>query len=248
MANAPRALTAAQRPIAAVAVSGKLAAGQLVQLKAAGSAAAGSHTISSFAWSNVAGPSLAIQNANTDTASVTLPSCGLSTLALTVTDDAGRQDTAQVVVGPTSVTTTAPAQAGPISCSTAPPAIQVEVCPASAAVQAKVGTQAFVASVANSADTNVIWEVNGIDGGNAQVGTISSTGVYSAPAKVPSVGIQVTAVSAADSSAQSSAQLTITSPPPKSGGGGLDWVTLLVAAAAACRGLRFTAAKHPRAS
>jgi len=57
----------------------------------------------------------------------------------------------------------------------------------------------------------------------------------------------VTAVSATDSLAQSSAQLTITSPPPKSGGGGLDWVTLLVAAAAACRGLRFTAATHPRA-
>jgi serine protease len=249
MANAPRAVTAAARPIAAVAVSGKLSAGQLVQLKASGSAAAGSHTISSYAWSNLAGPSLAIQNASTDTASVTLPSCGLSTLAVTVTDDAGRQDTAQLVVGPTSVTTTAPAQAGQMACSAAASAPQLEVCPSTATVQAKNGTQAFVATVANSADTSVIWEVNGIDGGNAQVGTISSTGVYSAPAKVPSVSIQVTAVSAADSSAQSSAQLTITAPPSTGGGGGgLDWVTLLVVAAAACRGLRVAAVTRPRAS
>jgi serine protease len=242
MANASGALTAALRPIAAVAVSGTLSAGQIVQLKATGSAAAGTHTINAYAWSNTGGQSLAIQNANTDTASVTLPSCGLSTVALTVTDDAGRQDTAQMVVSPTAVTTTAPAQAGQAACSVAAPAVQVEVCPATVSVQTNA-TQTFVATVVNTTNTSVSWQVNGTPGGNATVGTISSSGVYTAPANVPAVEVTVSAVSAADNTVQSTAQLSVTAPPGTGGGGGaLDWLTLLLGAAALVgRGRRATA-------
>ena len=38
----------------------------------------------------------------------------------------------------------------------------------------------------------VIWSVNGIPGGNSDIGTVSSTGVYTAPAIVPLPNNQVT--------------------------------------------------------
>jgi serine protease len=243
MANAPGALAAALRPIAAVAVPASVSPGQVVQLKAAGSAAVTGHTLSTFGWSNAGGLNLTIQNANTSTASVTLPSCGLATVALTVTDDAGRQDTAQVVIGPTSVTTSAPASAGQTACSVTPPPVQVALCPASVSVQAGGGTQSFAATLANTSDTSVVWQVNGIDGGNATVGTISSSGVYTAPASMPASGaVTVTALSAADNSASASVKITITAPPGSGGGGGtLDWLTLLGAACAVvCRRARKT--------
>ena len=44
----------------------------------------------------------------------------------------------------------------------------------------------------------VIWSVNGIPGGNAEVGTISSTGLYTAPAIVPLPNNQVTIGSSAE--------------------------------------------------
>lgn len=237
MANAPGALAAALRPIAAVAVPASVSPGQVVPLKATGSAAVTGHTLSTFGWSNAGGLNLPIENANTSTASVTLPSCGLATVALTVTDDAGREDTAQVVISPTSVTTTAPASAGQTACSVIPPPVQVALCPASVSVQAGAGPQSFAATLANTTDTSVVWQVNGIDGGNASVGTISSSGVYTPPASMPASGtVTVTAESAADNSAMASAKLTITPPPGSGGGGGaLDWLMLLGAACAAVR-------------
>ena len=59
------------------------------------------------------------------------------------------------------------------------------MCPATDSVQAG-GTATLTATVANTANAAVAWEVNGLVGGNATVGTITSAGVYSAPASVPS--------------------------------------------------------------
>jgi hypothetical protein len=62
------------------------------------------------------------------------------------------------------------------------------------------------------------------------VGTISASGVYTAPASVPSPAtVTVTAVSVQDPTKMASAQVTITAPPPPSGGGGgaLDLLGLL---------------------
>ncbi len=100
-------------------------------------------------------------------------------------------------------------------------------------ILATSGTQSFTASLANTSDTNVTWEVNGIPGGNASVGTISSTGVYSAPGSVPPGGmVTVSAVAAADNAASASAQLTINAAAGSGGGGGaLDWLLLGGAAA-----------------
>jgi serine protease len=238
MASASGAVAAALRPIAAVAVPSSVTAGQIVQLKAGGSAAAANHTLATFGWTHTGGESLTIQNANTETASVTVPACGLSTLTLTVTDNAGLQDTAQVVVSPAAVTTTAPAAAGVTACSNTPPAIEVAVCPASAAVKTGA-TQTLTATLANTTDTAVTWQVNGVDGGNSVIGTVSSTGVYTAPSSVPAGGsVTVSAVSVADGSAMGSTQLTVTSPSGSGGGGGggaFDWLTVLLGGAAVAR-------------
>lgn len=42
-------------------------------------------------------------------------------------------------------------------------------------------SQQFTASVFGLQDTSVTWSVNGLDGGNSQIGTISTMGLYSAP-------------------------------------------------------------------
>src|SRR5665213_3313502 len=47
------------------------------------------------------------------------------------------------------------------------------------------GSVQFSASVQNSAD-GVLWQVNAVSGGNNAVGTISPSGLYTAPAIVPS--------------------------------------------------------------
>ncbi len=228
MANAPGALTAALRPIAAVAVPASVTAGQIVTLDGSGSGAADGHTVSSYQWSPVSGGlTLSITGAATSKASVTAPSCGVGTVALTVTDDAGRTDTANVVITPGSATTSAPAAAGQSACSTTAPAVTVAVCPASDSVQTG-RTATLTATLANTTNSAVTWEVNGVAGGNATVGTITSAGVYSAPASVPSpASVTITAVSAADASATGSAQLTITAPPGSGGGGACDCLTLL---------------------
>jgi hypothetical protein len=60
----------------------------------------------------------------------------------------------------------------------------VTVSPATANVQE--GTQQqFTATVNNTSDNNVTWQVNGVTGGNTSTGTISSTGLYTAPSVIP---------------------------------------------------------------
>jgi serine protease len=221
MANAPGALKAALRPITAVAVPAMVAAGQNVTLSGTGSAAACGHTIVGYAWTNVGNSTNAIQGANTASATVVAPASGSFTVRLTVTDDAGRTDTADVVLSSTAATTTALASANNGTCPVPPPAITVSLTPASASVQAGTGTQGFIATVANTANMVVTWQVNGVAGGNSTVGTITAAGLYTAPMTVPSVAtVTVVAVSAADSTRSGSAQVTITAPPSAPGSGG----------------------------
>ena len=60
----------------------------------------------------------------------------------------------------------------------------VTVSPATANVQ-EASQQQFTATVTNTTDTAVTWQVNGVTGGNATVGTINSSGLYTAPAAIP---------------------------------------------------------------
>lgn len=73
-------------------------------------------------------------------------------------------------------------------------------------------TQSFAADVTNTGNTAVTWSVNGVVGGNSAVGTISATGLYVAPADLPSnATVTIAAVSMADPTKSGSAQLTVTS-------------------------------------
>jgi hypothetical protein len=73
-------------------------------------------------------------------------------------------------------------------------------------------TQQFTATVKGTSNTAVTWSVNGVSGGNSTVGTISSTGLYTAPQDLPNPAIvTIQATSQASSSVSGSAPLTITS-------------------------------------
>jgi len=90
--------------------------------------------------------------------------------------------------------------------------VAISVLPLSATLQVG-GTQQFVATVSNSSNTAVNWQVNGISGGNASVGTISPGGLYSAPPSIPSTGaVTVTAASAADNTKTATASVSIQDP------------------------------------
>jgi hypothetical protein len=109
---------------------------------------------------------------------------------------------------------------GLVSPAPTPPAqVTISVNPASATPYPD-GVVAFSASVQNASATAVIWQVNNVTGGTAATGTITPTGVYTAPAQTPDhPAMMVTAVLQADSTKTASASVTIQS---------LDTVTHLV--------------------
>jgi len=150
-----------------------------------------------------------IASDGTYTAPSTLPSAGVVTIAAVYQSDSSVQGIARV----TFITPT------------------ITVSPASISVQTGA-TQTFTASVSGSSNTAVTWQVNGVVGGSATTGTISTAGVYTAPSNVPSAPtVTITAIPAADTALTATSSVTITAP-PKSGGGALDVVTLLAMAAA----------------
>ena len=91
------------------------------------------------------------------------------------------------------------------------PSIFVNVTPNP--VNVAVGTgQQFTAAVTGTSNTAVTWYVNGVQSGNSTVGTISTTGLFQAPAAIPSPAtVTIAAISQADSTTSGSAQATIVS-------------------------------------
>jgi hypothetical protein len=96
---------------------------------------------------------------------------GTSTFGFTVTDAAGKTASTSL----------------PLTISAPGASVAVSVTPATAALNSGV-TQQFSASVSGTTNTGVTWWVNGIQGGNSTAGTISASGLYTAPATVPSGG------------------------------------------------------------
>jgi serine protease len=243
MASAVGALAAAERPIAALAVPSSVAAGALLTLSGAGSAAACGRTLADYSWTVLGGPG-AVSSTTGPTTTVFAPATGTLVVRLTVTDDAARTDSALVTITATSAATTAPASAGASACLAAvaaPPPVSVAVAPASAQV-ATLATRSFAATVANASDTRVTWQVDGVTGGNATLGTISPSGLYTAPAVVPTTAtVTVTARSNEDATATGTATVTIAAAPPvtPSGGGGgggqVGWLGLIALLGAAVR-------------
>lgn len=86
--------------------------------------------------------------------------------------------------------------------------IAVAVVPSSATVPLG-DTQQFAATVTGTGNPSASWLVNNVVGGNSTVGTISSAGLYQAPASLPSSAVTVTAVSNANGATSASAAVTL---------------------------------------
>jgi YD repeat-containing protein len=114
------------------------------------------------------------------------------------------------LTGPIAVTT-------PLGSATSPEPFTVlgvvTISPTSA-VLFPTQTQQFGASVGGTSTPSVTWSVNGVVGGTATLGTISSTGFYTAPTAVPSSPtLAVTATNTDDPSFFDSATVVIVAPP-----------------------------------
>jgi len=73
-------------------------------------------------------------------------------------------------------------------------------------------TLQITADVSGSSNTALTWQVNGHDGGNSTVGTISSNGLYRPPATVPSPSeVTVTAISKANTNDEANLSIVIVS-------------------------------------
>jgi hypothetical protein len=90
-----------------------------------------------------------------------------------------------------------------------PPTVTVTIQPTSASLFLGQ-TQAFQATVAGDANTNVTWQVNGVVGGSTATGTISSVGLFTAPPILPpSASVTVTAVSQVNPKDSTSVTVTL---------------------------------------
>ena len=92
-------------------------------------------------------------------------------------------------------------------------AVVVSVSPHSAS-KFPAEQQQFTASVSGTSNTQVTWQVNGATGGSPSVGTVDSTGLYTAPSVVPTpnLPIAVSAISQADVMKSDTAMVTIKAP------------------------------------
>src|SRR5271168_2270075 len=65
--------------------------------------------------------------------------------------------------------------------------------------QTRIGTTAqFTATVTGASSSAVTWQVNGVAGGSSTTGTISTSGLYTAPSSLPSPNtVTISAISPA---------------------------------------------------
>lgn len=126
-----------------------------------------------------------------------------------------------IVASPTRLETAVPAGAGtgpirvtaPLGTATSPQPFTVlgvlTVSPTTASVPAGA-TQQFQAAEGETPTTNVRWAVNGVTGGDSQVGTISEEGLYTAPRGAAlEFTVEVTATHKDDATLVASATVTI---------------------------------------
>ena len=75
------------------------------------------------------------------------------------------------------------------------------------------GTVQYTATVTGLTNTTVTWSVNSVKGGNATYGTITTAGLYTAPAAIPANGITVTAL-ASDNKTSATVYVAVEPPGP----------------------------------
>ena len=98
-----------------------------------------------------------------------------------------------------------------------PPAVSITISAPTATVQttgyndANANTFQFTATVQNATDKTVTWDVNGLPAGapDSGLGTISASGLYTAPMMIPNGSIQVHATANADTTKSASATITL---------------------------------------
>jgi hypothetical protein len=94
--------------------------GSSITLDASGSAAACNHQVVSYSWATTSGTNAGgIAGANTAVATIVAPQQTSYVVTVTVTDEVGKTDTADITVGSTALSTAAPATAGTNACLTA---------------------------------------------------------------------------------------------------------------------------------
>ena len=126
----------------------------------------------------------------------TSPAAG--TYSMTVTNPDGKvSNSASLVV--TANTTTVTATVTPTSVSIASGA-----------------SQGFVATVTNTTNTGVSWYVNNILGGNSTVGTVTASGLYTAPYVSTATTVSVSAISVANPAVKAVASASIQATTTKS--------------------------------
>ena len=127
-----------------------------------------------------------------------------------------------VSVTPSRVVATVPAAAttGPVtittptgSATTATPftLVGVRITPASATIKFGESVQFTAEVLPSTLDQDVVWTVNDVAGGNATVGTISTTGLYTAP-NVRHFSVTIRATSVAESARFAEASVRVSDP------------------------------------
>lgn len=192
-------------PAAAAGVDQIVAPGASVTLNGGGSKAFNSKTISSYMWSQTAGPTVTLNNANTASASFTAPATGTLTFRLQVTDSAAKTgtDLASVRVNSAPVLAAAPA-----------------------ARSASVGETVTFSVSATDVDGDLVTYVAGA-ASTVPLSTLAPSGIFSWNTSGYAAGTYTLAYFATDGLSQSSTQtVTITltggsaANPPIGGGGG----------------------------
>ncbi len=228
LADALGAVNEALRPIAAIAATGTIAAGQPVALSAAGSAAACGHSLASYAWSIVGSPPGTPSLSATSGPATSLnaaPSSGTISVQLVVTDAQGLSDTATIAVG-ASIVSGALASAGLTACPAAVtppvPTVTISIAPSPISV-GQSATLSWSSANALSCTASGAWS-----------GSESTSGSQSLlPAASGSLAYTLSC-SGSGGSASSSATLTVAAAPAAAshsgGGGALDALTLAAGA------------------
>jgi hypothetical protein len=152
----------------------------------------------SFAWGDGTNSSISTAAANPN---------GLSSLSATHVYTTSGTITPTVTDAAAGATATVSPASVPVTVQT----VAVTLTPGSVTVNAGQQVQ-FSAGVTGTSNTAVTWQVNSVTNGNATFGTISSGGLYTAPAAVPSPAtFAIKATSVADPTKSASANVTVSS-------------------------------------
>jgi serine protease len=224
MANAPRAVAAALRPIAAVRLPASVAAGQIVNLDASGSGAACGHTVQGYSWTIKSGPGALVHPTGPMT-QLDAPSSGTTVVALVVTDGA-RSDEIDITLTSSTISalsassgSAAPTQAGARACLIAlsPAATPTTVTLTPSAITVAPGAMAALTWTSTHA---IACMASGGTAGDGWGGVVGPSGVATVQSSALGAHLYAIACFGNTVSTQAQASVTVSNPPPASGGGG----------------------------